>query len=104
MAKPVPPPRRSLGGRLRQEQLELLLESEFTIENFVNQSLQEAKESQESEDDDDDSEDEDHEQTKLSFRFFMIIFFLENISPDNFFVNVPFKFETFVLTFQKFVN
>ena len=35
---PVPPPRSSLGaGKLKNHQLKLLLENEFTIENFVNQ-------------------------------------------------------------------
>lgn len=70
---PVPPPRRSIGSasggggaskmKLKNQQLKLLLENEFTIENFVNQSLV-----TQSEDDDDESDDEDVTGVKLSFR------------------------------------
>lgn len=88
---PVPPPRRSIGAaattavgstskvKLKNQQLKLLLENEFTIENFVNQSLV-----TQSEDDDEDDESDDEDETstgaKLSFRFVIIKYFLNFIT------------------------
>ena len=75
---PVPPPRRSIGAaattskvKLKNQQLKLLLENEFTIENFVNQSLVTQSE-EDDEDDESDDEDETSTGAKLSFRFVIL--------------------------------